>query len=191
MVTRRNLTILSAVLLSVAITACGSSGTPAINREPEILFLSPALAAGRVIPARYQCDESKVWIPLRWGALPADTKELVIYIARYGALVKNPNGGESARLLAQSLVVGLKPTLHGLAVGKLPSGVLVGTYNAGGTESQLCPRKKHVRQDFLFRLYALPNKQNITSGSKRGEILDILNNEAVAAGAFTASYTRT
>jgi len=190
MLTRRNLTILSAILLSVAINACGGSSTPAINREPEILFLSPALARGRVIPARYRCDEDKIWIPLRWGAIPGNTKELVIYMARYGALVRNPNGGESARLLAQSLLVGLKPTIHGLSVGKLPNGALIGTYNAGGTESQLCP-PRHVRQDFLFRLYALPAKQNITAGSKHGEILNILNNEAVAAGAFTASYIRT
>jgi phosphatidylethanolamine-binding protein (PEBP) family uncharacterized protein len=185
----RRLATLSVLVLTVVVAGCGSS-TPAVDRSPEILFLSPAVNAAKVIPSKYACSENKIWIPLEWGALPPSTQEVVVYVARYGSPERKPNGSVSARLLAQSLIVGLKPKLHELRTGKLPAGALVGSYGAGGPGSGVCPSSKHTTQDFLFRLYALPRQLHITAGSKRAELLNTLNSEALAAGTFTASYAR-
>src|ERR1700744_4222917 len=100
--------ITSVLVLAIAAVGCGGSGSPSVNNSPEIAFQSPVLTAVKVIPARYKCDVNKVWLPLRWGALPADTKELAMYMARYSD-VKSTANGASARLLSQALIVGLKP----------------------------------------------------------------------------------
>jgi phosphatidylethanolamine-binding protein (PEBP) family uncharacterized protein len=186
----KNSLAMSLLVLAVAVAGCGtttSSSRPA-SYVPEIAFRSPAVTARKVIPARYRCDLNKIWLPLEWGPLPANTGELVVYVARYGDL-KATAKGTSARLLSQALVVGLKPTLHGLRPGKLPHGALVGEYELGSERIPICPA--HARaQDFLFRLYALRGRLNIAKGTQGGGLLNKLNSEALAAGTFTAAYGR-
>jgi phosphatidylethanolamine-binding protein (PEBP) family uncharacterized protein len=181
---------MAVLVLSVAIVGCGGTNAPSVDRSPEIAFRSPALTAGRVIPSSLRCDEKGIWLPLSWGPVPSNTQELVLYIARYGSPVRKADGEVSAGLIAQSLVVGLKPTLRGLATGRLPHGALIGFYGAGSSRTPICPRKGGAA-DLLFRLYALSGKQHIGAGPTNANLLTVLNQQALAAGTFTASYART
>jgi len=185
----RLLMLLLAVAVTIVGAGCGGTSTPSANNAPEIAFQSPVLNAKKVIPARFSCNADKIWLPLRWGVLPANTKELVLYMARFSDLKHNANGA-TARLLAQALVIGLKPSLHRLPAGKLPHGALIGEYETGAERIPICPSGR-TGQGFVFRLYALPNHLNITKGQQGGGLLTKLNNEALAAGTFTASYART
>jgi phosphatidylethanolamine-binding protein (PEBP) family uncharacterized protein len=178
--------VICVLTLAVAAAGCGGSNSPAVNNAPEIAFQSPVLTAGKVIPARYKCDLNKVWLPVRWGPLPANTKELVMYVARYND-VKSTANGASVHLLSQALVVGLKPTLHELRAGKLPHGALVGEYEASSQRTPICPAGRPA-QGFVFRLYALRSPLNISKGKQGASLLNKLNSEALAAGTFTASY---
>jgi phosphatidylethanolamine-binding protein (PEBP) family uncharacterized protein len=181
--------VLSLLVLVFAVAGCGGTAAPSANSAPEIAFQSPVLTASKVIPARYRCNANKIWLPVQWGALPAKTKELVIYVARYSDIKTNPNGA-TARLLSQALIVGLKPTMHELRAGKLPHGALVGEYVTGNEHVPICPPGRPA-QGFVFRLYALPERLNISKGNHSGSLLTKLNGEALAAGTFTASYART
>jgi phosphatidylethanolamine-binding protein (PEBP) family uncharacterized protein len=187
MVTKLSL-IASVLVLAAAAVGCGGATSPSANNTPEIAFLSPALTASKVIPARYKCDVNKIWLPVRWGALPSGTKELVMYVARY-TNVRSTANGSTARLLSQALIVGLKPTLHELQTGKLPHGALVGEYETGSQRVPICPAGR-PSQGFIFRLYALRSPLNISKGKQGASLLSKLNSEALAAGTFTASYAR-
>jgi hypothetical protein len=189
----RHLLTASVALLAIAVAGCGSATT---NSAPEskarIAFQSPVVSTSGAIPASFKCSENKVWIPLRWGALPTDTKELVIYVARFARPERIPGGAARASLVAQELIIGLKPTLHGLPVGKLPQGALVGTYEIGNKRASICPTKSgssKSKDGVLFGLYALSHHQAISKGSQSGGLLNKLRSEAVAVGTFTAVYS--
>jgi phosphatidylethanolamine-binding protein (PEBP) family uncharacterized protein len=185
----RRLSVAGAVLLAAAVGGCGSSttGTTAENKGT-IAFVSPVVSTKGFIPASYKCNAAKVWIPMRWGSLPADTKELVMYVARFAAPQKTGGGISRASLLAQELIVGLKPTLHGLSVGKLPHGALIGVFEIGKKRASICP-PRGSSQGVLFGLYALDHRQEIGKGSQGGNLLNKLRSEAVAVGTFTAGYS--
>jgi phosphatidylethanolamine-binding protein (PEBP) family uncharacterized protein len=180
----------SAVLLAVAVAGCGSTAATSSTAEkkPRIAFQSSAVNRKGRIPGSFKCSESKVWIPMRWGALPADTKELILYVARFGSPTSNPGGTASAALLSQELIIGLKPTLHGLSVGNLPHGALIGTYEIGNKHVSIGP-KKGSSEGVLFGLYALDHQQKISKGSQNGALLNRLRSEAVAVGTFVAGYS--
>jgi phosphatidylethanolamine-binding protein (PEBP) family uncharacterized protein len=177
----RFLSAVSVCIVAVVSAGCGGASAPA--KKAKIAFQSPALVGRKVIPARYTCNAQKIWLPVQWGALPPNTAELVLYVGRYS----NAGGKLAPRLIAQSLVVGLKPTLHGLAAGNPPKGALIGYYEVGNKPSSICP-PKGTTQSFLFRLYALTGKLNISGGSQGSEFLNKLGSEAAAVGVFAASY---
>jgi phosphatidylethanolamine-binding protein (PEBP) family uncharacterized protein len=181
--------MVGAVLLAAAVGGCGSSttGTTTENKA-KIAFVSPVVNAKGFIPASFKCNAGKVWIPMRWGSLPAGTKELVMYVARFAPTQRTASGATRASLLAQELIIGLKPTLHGLSVGKLPHGALVGVFEVGEKRSSICPAKGSG-QGVLFGLYALNHRQEIGKGSQSGNLLNKLRSEAVASGSFAAGYS--
>ena len=179
---------LSAVsMCAVAIAFAGCGGSSAPTSKARIAFQSPVLTAGKAIPARYACNAKQIWLPVQWGALPSNTAELVLYIGRYSAPRSRPGAVARPRLIAQSIIVGLKPTLHELTSGRPPSGALIGYYEVGNKLEPLCP-PKGTTQDFLFQLYALTGKLNISGGAQGGEFLKKLSSGAVAVGTFAASY---
>jgi hypothetical protein len=189
----RCLSMMSALLLVAVAAGCGSSTSGSGSAEPPprapaIVFRSPVLKAG-VIPTRYKCDGRRIWLPLSWGALPAGTKELVVYVARFGPPKIAAGSAPTAAILAQELIVGLNPTLHGLTVGKLPHGALIGAYEEGVKSESICP-KRGAGQGLIFDLYALRQAQNIGKGHQSGNLLVKLKNNAAAIGAFTASFPR-
>ena len=182
---------MGALVLLLALAGCGgATDSPSASSKVALSFKSPVLVSGKTIPSRYKCDVANSWLPLRWGALPAGTGELAIYVARFSNLQSGPNGSKRARLLAQALIVGLKPTLHELPAGKLPHGALVGEYEAGTEHIPFCP-PHDASQSFLFELYALPGHLNINKGTQGGALLNKLNSESLGAGTFSASYAKT
>jgi phosphatidylethanolamine-binding protein (PEBP) family uncharacterized protein len=184
----RDLSVLSVSMLAVALAGCGSSGSSGPSAaEPAIPFGSPALGAGRVIPARYKCDNRNVWLPLAWGSLPAHTRELALYIVRFGSPKVAKGGKVNAEIKATAVVVGLKPTLRRLPLGKYPRGVLVGVHSPNNPQASICP-PKGAKQNLLFRIYALPRKLGVTRRSQGINLVNQLRSEALEAGTFIATY---
>jgi phosphatidylethanolamine-binding protein (PEBP) family uncharacterized protein len=186
----RDLSALSLTMLTVVLVlaGCGSSGpSSSTTAASGIPFGSPALVGGKVIPAHVKCDDRNVWLPLRWGALPAHTEELALYIVRFGYPKLGVNGTAKAEIKATAVVVGLKPTLHGLSRGKYPHGALVGVHAPNDPEASICPRKG-VAGNLLFRLYALPHKLGVSKSSKGLDLVSRLSSESSENGTFIATY---
>jgi phosphatidylethanolamine-binding protein (PEBP) family uncharacterized protein len=177
------------MVLSVGFAGCGgSSGSSVKAPPPTIAFRSPGVNAKGAVLTSYKCNESGIWLPLRWGALPVGTKELAIYVARFGAPEIKAGGVVSAGIAAQELIVGVTPARHGLEPGKVPHGVLLGRFEAGKKKAPICPGKLPTA-GIIFTIYALPHSQNIQKGSQGGSnLIGKLQSEAIGYGSFTATY---
>jgi phosphatidylethanolamine-binding protein (PEBP) family uncharacterized protein len=183
----RGLSAIGMSMLALTLASCGGAGSSSKTPEkPGIRFDSPALAAGRAIPISYKCDVRDDWLPLRWGSLPKGTKELVLYIVRFGTPNATKGGAVKAEIQAEAIVVGLGPTLHQLSPGKFPAHAIVGIRSVKQGES-ICP-SAGTAQNLLFRLYALPHKLDLSKGSQPSTLVNTLSAQALAAGTFIAQY---
>jgi hypothetical protein len=174
-------------MLALVLASCGTGGASnATTKGPSIRFGSPAVTAAKVIPPRYKCDNRTIWLPLKWGTLPARTQELALYIVRFGVPKVASGGQVKAEIKAEALVLGLHSTLHRLKRGKLPPGALIAIHAANGEPQSVCPRKG-VAENLLFRIYALNRKLHITKSSKVNPLQEVTR-EAIGSGTFIARY---
>jgi phosphatidylethanolamine-binding protein (PEBP) family uncharacterized protein len=179
----------SCVLAAAILAGCGggtntAAKLPPIARKPTIRFASSAVHRGKPIPTSFHCDPHTNWLPLSWGALPRGTQELALYVVRFGGPETSPSGTVKAAIEGEAVVVRLPPTLHRLAPGKFPAGALVAVHTVEGHATSICP-PQGVRENMLFRLYALPHKLQLNGATN---LVQTLGDEASAAGTFITSY---
>lgn len=144
------------------------------------------MRAGGAIPRRYSCAQ-KVWLPLRWGSLPSDTSEVVLYFGGYGTPRTVARGVRVRTLVAAWGVIGLPPSLHRLDVGPLPAHALA---LSSGRVPACPPDAPGQRID--FKLYALTAAHRVRLGALRGtsaaELLASIRDNARTWGEFDADY---
>jgi hypothetical protein len=97
---------LLSIALAAALGGCGSA-SPEVS---SIRLESPAVDEAGVSNSTAGCALGSTWLPLRWSAVPKNTKELNIYFGRY----EYKGTGADRRILATfgSLLVGVKPTIR-------------------------------------------------------------------------------
>jgi phosphatidylethanolamine-binding protein (PEBP) family uncharacterized protein len=181
-------TTAGALILAVALAGCGQ-GSSSPN-GPEIALASPALE-GQRISAHYTCDGVNASPPLEWSAIPATTKELVLFLFDVTPQVGTP--GQSAiraRLSVQWVVAGLKPALHEMAEGKLPPGAVLGRNREGHQRYSLCPAKGGGSKTYLFRIYALARPLALRPGFNGLGLLRQIDRPALESGQLVATYAR-
>ena len=115
----------------------------------DISLSSPALvAAGEsppALPAKYTCDGEGRWPELRWQGVPADSKELVLFVMGLQPL--------EGKLVFNWAVGGLDPSLEGIEAGRLPAAAVSGTNSFGHSGYEICPEGAET---YFFALLALP-----------------------------------
>jgi phosphatidylethanolamine-binding protein (PEBP) family uncharacterized protein len=142
-------------------------------------FASGAAGAAPPLPARYTCDGADLSPAVNWSNVPRGTKELALFIAH--SVQKGTNTTNWA-------VVGLKPTLTGIAAGKLPAGAIVGRNGSGKLGYSICPAKGSSTL-FGVALYALPHHVAVKQGFNGVVLLNKFENEPAMAETFL-SYRR-
>lgn len=136
---------LGLVVLALASAGCGSDSS---SSETSVIDLkSPGVEANGVIKPSVSCGEGSLWVPLKWGELPEDTKELAIFIGRFKYV--NEGGKRKVFVPFADLVSKIKPTEHQLIANVLPEGV---SWSFFGTLS--CPPVR-TGQNILLELFAL------------------------------------
>ena len=105
------------IVAVLALASCGGSApvTSVIDLKSE-----GVQANGELKPS-VRCGWGSLWIPLEWGKVPEDTKELAIFIGRFKNV--NENGNRKAVVQFADLVSKFKPTEHQLEANVLPEGV--------------------------------------------------------------------
>jgi phosphatidylethanolamine-binding protein (PEBP) family uncharacterized protein len=186
-----------AILLStLSLAACGTHKSPsstsssttgstkASKSVAKIQLTSPAITQG-TIPALYTCDGKNISPPFQWGAVPAGLTELVLFAVR-------EQSGQPAPSVEWAMA-GLKPALHKVAAGTLPSGAYLEQASKGKRYS-ICPAKGQAAK-YKFLIYALP--AGVAAGPEIGgpQLLGNLTSatpekRSPAEGGFSATYKR-
>src|SRR5262245_56690365 len=77
-------------LIAMAILAVGGCGSTSVTSVIDLK--SEGVQANGELKPTVRCGYGSLWIPLEWGKVPADTKELAIYLGRFKNVKEN---GES------------------------------------------------------------------------------------------------
>jgi hypothetical protein len=189
---------IATALVAVLLGLCGCAGGRRVEtahrvstaaRQPAIVLASPAVSGEAPIPARYTCSGS-VWLPLHWGRVPAGTAELILYTGVYGPKKALSANRTLSFTVAESLLVGLRPTLHELPAGRVPNGARV--LSRAGVP--VCPGGA-AKGEIVFLLYALPYGKRmgreLVSSPMPPRILGAISGAALAEGRLGADYGAT
>lgn len=134
---------LGLIALALALAGCGGgSGSPVTGA---IDLKSPGVQANGVTKPSVFCGWGSLWVPLEWGEVPEDTKELAVYLGRF----KQVKEGGAQKVIVQfaDLVSKFKPTERQLKANVLPKGVSWSWFG-----NNCIPRKG---QSILLEVFAL------------------------------------
>jgi len=180
-----------ATIVAALLGSCGeahNAGIASASAPPHrIAFWSPAVSMTRNIPEAYVC-KAGIWLPLQWGEVPKDTKELVLVFEGFSAprRVAHSPGEDLSVLISGGGIVGLSPALRGVGVGPVPAGARF----VSEAHVPICSARSAGRQ-IVFTLYALPRGHEVTEALRLkppSELLAAIARQATGLGEFTAGY---
>jgi phosphatidylethanolamine-binding protein (PEBP) family uncharacterized protein len=176
------------LLVALMLAGCGADA-PTPKPVPTLSFKSAAFARG-AIPATYTCDGPDISPPVEWGAVPAGTGDLALFIL--GLKPESTTG--TYHVSVEWAVAGINPSLHMLAAGRLPRGAFVGVATDGKHRYSICPQKG-AEERYVFELYGVPSNVAISPRFAGAPVLQALSapggaTSALAHGSFLATYTR-
>jgi phosphatidylethanolamine-binding protein (PEBP) family uncharacterized protein len=176
------------IMVALVLAGCASSGSDAPART-EVAFKSPAITA-HTLPASYTCDGKNMSPPLEWGAVPADTGELLLLAV---GLTPTPGTKNYTATIVWAMS-GVSPALHRLNAGQIPSGAHIGLASNGKRRYAVCPRMGETVQ-YQFMLYGVPASAKISPDFADQPIVNALSQSGTATsatseGAFVATYRR-
>jgi phosphatidylethanolamine-binding protein (PEBP) family uncharacterized protein len=177
-----------ALVCALVLSGCGTGTGTSTTQVATIAFKSSAVSTS--IPARYTCDGQDTPPPLEWGAVPAGTGELALFLI--GFTPKSPSG--SYALSVEWAVAGLNPKLHKLSPSHLPRGAFAGYNSDKKSRYSVCP-KKGSSEHYQFELYAVPSSVVIARKFSGLPVLATLAKSTGATamtghGMFAAVYAR-
>ena len=176
------------LLATLVLAGCGNSTSPAPSVQK--ITVKSAAIDGKSIPARYTCDGRDTPPPLEWGAVPAGTGSLVLFVV---GVTPEP-ATKTYSLAVDWTVAGLNPELHKLVPGPLPRGAYVGIAAHGKRRYFVCPKKGQLEQ-YQFELYGLPKGDTVVRSfvglPLLARLANIKTTPATAHGALIAVYKRT
>jgi phosphatidylethanolamine-binding protein (PEBP) family uncharacterized protein len=179
-------TCAAALALAIAFGGCGSSTSNAKKGSGTIPLASSAIE-GNELPARYTCDGQNVSPPLKWGAVPLISAEVVLIA------IGKPLTGKGTPTIEWAMA-GVKPELHELHAGQVPKGAFLEEASNGKRAYSICPPKGQSRE-YAFLIYSLPEKVIVTKNINGAALYHNLAEgppkfRSPAAGEINAIYKR-
>lgn len=111
---------LGLVAMALVLPGCGSDASSSPPPTGGIDLKSPAVQANGVIQPDVFCGLGSIWIPLEWGMVPEETRELAVYIGRYKYL--KANGERKLVVPFADLLSKIPPSQHQILANELPEG---------------------------------------------------------------------
>lgn len=167
----------AAALLLTGTIADGQENVP-------FTLTSSAFADGSRIPDRYTCTAQNVSPPLAWAGVPKSAISLVL-------IMEDPDA--AAKPWVHWVIYNIDPKTTGLPEGVSieATGALSGknsfrTYGYGGP----CPPIAGGSHHYVFTLYALFSRPDLTEGAARADVLSAVADTTIAKAALTGLYSR-
>jgi Raf kinase inhibitor-like YbhB/YbcL family protein len=190
----RSSTLLMVVAL-LAFSGCESEteeATPptTLSGLPVTIELtSPAFEPGDLIPSKYTADGQNISPPIRWGELPAGTRELVLIVTD----VDSAGRASSINWIAYKIPADLSGLPEGIPQKPIitePFSLMQGlnTWNRIGYHGPdpvtAGPHHYH------FRLYALSEPLVVMSGLGQSDLLKAMAGKIISMGQLVGVYER-
>ncbi|HEY2334968.1 MAG TPA: hypothetical protein VGH58_08180 [Solirubrobacterales bacterium] len=109
--------LIAAILV---LAGCGGAA-PSSPSLSAIDLESPALQANGELKPSTRCGWGSLWVPLQWGKVPEDTKELAVYLGRFKYV--NEHGKRRVVVQFADLVSKFEPSEHRLVANVLPEDI--------------------------------------------------------------------
>jgi Raf kinase inhibitor-like YbhB/YbcL family protein len=171
----------AAVALAAGAAGCGGS-KPRLPRGPvTIAVSSPAVRSGGTLPVRFTCDGAGTTLPLRWGPVPRQAREIVVVVTDPDA----PGGS-----FVHWTVYGLPPTLHAIAGGEAPPGAKQGINGFGHQGwGPPCPPKGPPHR-YEAAVYWLKHASGLQDKASADQVLAAIHADAGGRGVMSFLYGR-
>jgi hypothetical protein len=195
---------LPALAAALMLAGCGESSSEA--EVAKIRFESEAVLPDGEISPSYECGFGSMWLPLKWGPVPAGTEELVVYFGRY--IEDETAGSPKFKVPFGILLTEISPTVRGIEANTLPEGTVPVAYKS----SNSCPSAR-TGQSIVLQLFALDGEHQVSEEGQTSAALDAestaqltedalgiepsgelselattLTEESLGSGSFTATY---
>ncbi len=187
----RLLFILAAVVLIASCTQNAPAGTTAAeNKEQaknnEVVALplnlsSPAFSNNAVLPAKFTCEGADVNPELRIDGVPSGAKSLVL-------VVDDPDA--PSRVWEHWTLINIPPDTVTIAENSVPKGAVQLANDFRRVEwGGPCPPPGKVHH-YLFRLYALDSRLNLSSSSTKADVEKAMKGRVLEETVLVGTYER-
>ncbi len=182
----KDILVLAAIIIfccymSSEVADCSAEG----GERMEIKITSPAFENGGLIPAKYTCDGDDISPPLRWDAVPEDTKSIALVSDDPDAPV-----GTWVHWVLFNLPAGTRELAENIPPDKvLPNGTKQGISDFGriGYGGPCPPSGTHR---YFFKLYALDTEIDLPAGATKGQLLEAMEGHILRQGQLIGKYKR-
>jgi phosphatidylethanolamine-binding protein (PEBP) family uncharacterized protein len=148
----------------------GPTSTPSQQaHRASILVVSHARMGNLVIDPQYTCHGADTSPPLLWAGVPANTKEILVFVRSI----------YQGRLTTNWALAGIKPSVKKIAAGKVPEGAVVGRNSFGQVGYHLCPPQGAL---VTMGVYAFPRVLSLTTGFDPETVKHLLGSSEVQWG---------
>jgi Raf kinase inhibitor-like YbhB/YbcL family protein len=164
---------------TVAPTTLVPGAIVAPTTPPAVLTLLTPWQNGAAVPTRYTCDDADLSPALTWTNLPPGTVEVAITMTDLDA-------GFTHWAMAG---IGLDRT--GLIEGEIPDGAIVYANDFGDLGwAGPCPPPGDAAHTYLFTVHALNQQLEVADEATAAEVVDALNQTALAQSSVSGTYAR-
>ncbi len=111
----------------LVLAGCGGS-SPDSAALSAIDLESPGLQANGELKPSTRCGWGAIWIPVHWGKVPGNTKELAVFFGRFK--FANEHSKQGVVVQYADLVSKFKPSEHRLVANVLPEGISWSNFGA-------------------------------------------------------------
>ncbi len=155
-----------------------AAATAPTTSLPVLTLLAP-WRSGAAVPVRYTCDESDVSPALTWSNLPDGTVEVAITMTDLDAG------------FTHWAVAGIGLDRTGPVEGEVPDDALVYTNDFGDAGwAGPCPPPGDDAHTYLFTVHALNQQLEVADDAGAAEVVEALNQTAIAQSSVSGVYAR-
>lgn len=147
----------------------------------DLAVTSPAFEHHKRIPDEHTCEGADTSPELRWSAVPAGTRELVV-------ICHDPDA-PLTHGFTHWVLYGIPPTATGLAAGETAYTAGRNDFGADGYGGP-APPPGHGTHHYYFHLYALDAEMGLAPGLDRAEVLDRIDDHIIEQARVVGTYSR-
>jgi Raf kinase inhibitor-like YbhB/YbcL family protein len=154
-----------------------------------IELTSPAFEPGGLIPPKYTADGQNISPPIRWGELPAGTRELVLIVTGVDRIGRAP----SINWIAYKLPANLSGLPEGIPQKPIltePISLMQGLNTWDGIGYHGPDPITAGPHHYHFRLYALSEPLVVMSGLGQSDLLKAMAGKIISMGQLVGVYER-